>query len=337
VFSTLPVDWADYYAANYDSTLTDEGMDELVTTPSGELVFRTDLDFSLFAKTALEGLPLDAKIFEFGSGHGRILSRLRKAGYRNLYAFELGTRYREPLSRLVGPERVSIGAFPEWDEFDVVCSFFVLEHDTDPRKSLASLRRITRQGGLLYLMLPNYLTNSVDLACVDHVHHFSPDVLTRLVEAAGFEVLNVDTKSSLGAVTLLAKNSGQQPRDMAKLISQAPARVELGAALAPYFELSRRLQALPDRIELDKPLYLYGAGFYATLAHAALGAPKLAGVFDANPRKRGQQRLGCVVLDPGSIASDRYRDGQLLVCINGAVAPQICERYAAGFAQAACL
>jgi hypothetical protein len=107
--------------------------------------------------------------------------------------------------------------------------------------------------------------------------------------------------------------------------------------LAPYFQLAERLQALQSQVELDKPLYLYGAGFYATLAHAALGAPALAGVFDANPRKQGQQRLGCVVLDPATIASGDYRQGQLLVCINGAVAPQIRERYAAGFSVARCL
>ncbi len=317
-----------YYQSDYDATLSDDGMDEIVSTRDGSVVYRTDLDFGVFFEKVMAQRPPDTSIFELGAGRGRILSRLRKTGFHDLTAFELGTRYEAPLKALLGQDRVFIGERPKSRCFDVVISFFVLEHDQDPRASLAYLRSISAPSGTLYLMVPNFATNPVDLACADHRHHFSAELLAALVCAAGFEVVEVDETSSVGALILVARSSGGTASELSP---PADALARSLSAAQPFLELDRRIKALPDRMPPEGRLFLYGAGFYATCARAALGSRDVHGVFDANPKKQGSLRLGHRVQSPERALSGEFADASLLVCVNGAIAGSIRDRFAAGF------
>jgi hypothetical protein len=334
LFTSVDFDFDSYYAESYDSTLTDDGMDEIVSTADGKVVYRTDFDFDLFHAKVLAHTPRNARIFELGAGRGRILSRLGKAGFENLSAFELGKRYREPLSALVGGDNVFIGDRPSGREFDVLASFFVLEHDVDPCASLAYLRSVAAPGATLYLMVPSFVSNAIDLACADHAHHFSAHTFAALVEAAGFTIQEIDEQSSIGALILVARNHGAAPHAL------QPGRQAVSAsrsAAAPYLALRDRIASLESRASEGQRLFLYGAGFYATLARAALAARPIAGVFDANKKKHGSLRFGKAVRDPAEIPNEDLSDAELLVCVNGAVAGAIRDRFAPFFDRVACL
>ncbi len=318
-FTCTDIDWGRYYAVEYDSILTDGGMDEIVSAPDGSVAFRTDVDYALFRSLLGNQLTRDQRIFELGCGRGRILSRLVRDGFRDLQAFDLSESYREPVGALIGRERIHIGKRPV-GEWDLVVSFFVLEHDEDPRASLEWMHSVLAPDGRLFLMLPNPMTNLGDFACADHRHHYFPDVLANLVESCGFTDVEIDA-SSVGATALVARKTGE-PFPMR--VSQAQAQRST-AALAPYRAFKERLDGLAARVDRDKPLYLYGAGFYATAAAAELGIAGLsiAGVFDANPKKHGLERLGCCVRDPGTIGPGAFDDATLLVCINERAFPGV--------------
>jgi hypothetical protein len=309
-------------------------MDEIVSTADGKVVYRTDFDFGLFQDKVLSRVARDARIFELGAGRGRILSRLGKAGFTSLTAFELGTRYREPLSALIGDANVFIGERPTARQFDVLASFFVLEHDVDPCASLAYLRGVAAPGAKLYLMVPNFVSNAIDLACADHVHHFSAKTFAAVVEAAGFTIDEVDEQSSIGALIVVATNRGAAPRALEPAHRAAEAS---RSAAAPYLALRDRIAALASRAGDERRLFLYGAGFYATLARAALAARPIAGVFDANKKKHGVLRFGKAVRDPAEIAHEDLSDAELLICVNGAVSGAIRERFLPFFGHVACL
>jgi hypothetical protein len=334
LFTTVDFDFDRYYAESYDSTLTDDGMDEIVSTADGKVIYRTDFDFGLFHDKVLAHTPRDARIFELGAGRGRIASRLGKAGFTNVSAFELGKRYREPLAALVGDENVFIGERPTDRAFDVLASFFVLEHDVDPRGSLAYLRSVAAPGATLYLMVPNFVSNAIDLACADHAHHFSAGTFSAIVAAAGFTIREVDEHSSIGALIVVARNDGATTHE---LRPDARAVAASRAAAAPYLALRDRIAALESRGRDERRLFLYGAGFYATLARAALAARPIAGVFDANQKKHGALRFGKAVRDPAEIAHEDLSDAELLICVNGAVAGAIRERFTPFFGHVACL
>ncbi len=327
VFTRAAIDWGAYYAAEYDSVLTDGGMDEIVSAPDGSVAFRTDVDYALFRRLVGDRLRPDTRLFELGCGRGRIVSRLVRDGFRDLDAFDLSERYRGPVAALVGPERVHIGAKPR-GSWDLVLSFFVLEHDDDPRGSLRWTHGALAEGGHLFLMLPNPTTNLGDFACADHLQHYVPEVLVALVESCGFVDVRIDT-TSIGATALVATKGGS-PTDL----RASAERVERSrAALRPYRAFKGRLDGLAARVDRARPLYLYGAGFYATAAAAELdlAGVSLAGVFDANPKKHGEVRLGCAVRDPATIPGGGFDDATLLVCINERAFPSVRDAWGAHF------
>lgn len=334
LFTTIDVDFGAYYAQSYDSTLTDDGMDEIVSTTDGRIRYRTDVDYDLFRGKLLRDRAPDINVLEFGAGRGRILSRLAKSGFTNLSAYELGTRYEGPLGAIVGADRVHIGTPPKGREFDVIASFFVLEHDVDPRASLAYMRSVSALGGDLYLMVPSYRTNAIDLACADHVHHFSGAGLAALVEAAGFAVVEIDETSSIGALVVVAKNRGGAA---SPLKAHSDAKADSLAAASDYLAMKERISQLGTSLRPGGRLYLYGAGFYATLASAALGGRPVDGVFDANQKKQGSLRFGHPVRDPAAIARENFGDASLVVCVNGTIAGTIKARFEPYFLQVTCL
>jgi SAM-dependent methyltransferase len=334
VLTALDLDLARYYASSYDAVLTDGGPDEIVSLPDGSITFRTDLDYGLLRDKVLRHVTPEASIFEYGCGHGRVVSRLVRDGFADVRAYDLGARYREGLARLIGDDRVFIGARPEGLQVDVACSFFVLEHDADPVSAIRYLRSVVRPGGRLFLMVPNFATNAADLACADHAHHFSVSLLRGLVEALGFSVLEVDGASSPGAMVLVARNDGAEPRAYEP---PPDAYAESRRAIEPFLALAARVERLPERVPDARPVYLYGAGFYAAYANAALRGRPVAGVFDANPRKHGTTKLGCVVTDPSRIGGDEHAGASLVVCVNGVVAGAIRDRYRDAFADVICL
>jgi 2-polyprenyl-3-methyl-5-hydroxy-6-metoxy-1,4-benzoquinol methylase len=87
---------------------------------------------------------------------------------------------------------------------DVVVSFECIEHLFAPRVFLESCARRLRPGGLLVLSCPNgqgfdvAMLGAESLAIdAEHVNLFNPSSLSRLVEACGFEVLEVSTPGRL--------------------------------------------------------------------------------------------------------------------------------------------
>lgn len=327
--STVDLDLAEYYAQSYDSVLSDEGPDELVSTADGRIVFRTDVDFEIMSRHLADDLARSPSIFELGCGRGRILSRLHKAGHRKLAAFDLSELYRAPVTPFLAPGGLYIGTRPTDVSFDVAISFFMLEHDVDPVGSLLYLRERLHPAGKLFLMLPSYVTNTVDLACADHVNHFSPTTLTALVAATGFRVLTVDDTSAIGAVVVVATPDGP-PVSRADLRLASPERVALGrASSAEFLDYAARLESLAAGLRADR-VALYGAGFYGTLVQARLEAAglRVTDLFDANPRKQGQTRLGLTVRSPDALAAGGFGDVDLVMCINPRIAASVGEKFA---------
>ncbi len=328
------VDFAHYYAAQYDATLSDDGHDEIVTLADRSVVFRTDLDYALLRRYLAPHMGPGAAILEYGFGRGRMLARLCRDDYQNLHGYELSELYRPAAEKLLGPARVSIGDRPT-GTFDAAYSLFVLEHDTDPVESLLYLRAALRTGGALYLVVPNYLTNAVDLACADHVNHFTPASIASLLGQCGFSVRMVDDTSNTGATLVIALSDG---RRVDRTALRTPALADPGSALAstaPFTAMMDGITALSGRIDAGRKVYLYGAGFYAALvsAHLAPTGVDVAGLFDANPRKQGTTRLGQRVSSPHDITRDRHREADLVVCVNPAISHRIALELGGAFHQ----
>jgi SAM-dependent methyltransferase len=82
-----------------------------------------------------------------------------------------------------------------------VCAFHVLEHVEDPNEFLSAARRALLPGGRLALEVPNIASAAARRLGTGWPHiepryhrwHFTPESLTRLVTAHGFQVVRRDT------------------------------------------------------------------------------------------------------------------------------------------------
>lgn len=308
-----------YYRDQYDATLADQGHDELVTLPEGGAVPRTDVD-TRQALRALAGLdPSAARILEVGAGQGRVCARLARAhGFSQVFAHDVSPRYAQALEQKLGAGRVAIGGLPA-GPFDAALNVFSLEHDLAPKTTLRAVHERLPDGGRLFLALPNPATNVGDLGCADHTNHFTAPRLSALLAECGFGVDFLDEGVANGTIFVGARRvaSGAARATPSDASSAAAARV-----LGPYVALAERLHRLDRELDGDPP-YLYGAGFYASLVRSHLRRP-IAGIFDTNPLKHGQRRLGTTVAPPP--IDRRHAEETVVLCMSPQAAEQLAPR-----------
>ena len=102
---------------------------------------------------------------------------------------------REKLKLKVDHTTLDEAKFPD-GRFDAVTLNDVIEHVPDPLSLLKEVHRITRPGGIIYVMTPDIDSLSAKLLGgrwwglrPAHIYYFSTDTLTDLLEKAGYERL----------------------------------------------------------------------------------------------------------------------------------------------------
>ena len=144
---------------------------------------------------------------DVGSGRGVHLEVARKLGWEvvgiesNLFAREISAERGVTVYKSLELVDKKYGA----GAFDLITLWEVIEHSLDPRNLLHQLRPLLKKGGVVALSTPNF--NSViarsnyaawyELRPPLHLHYFTPESLTKLMEQGGFHVLNQLTYASL--------------------------------------------------------------------------------------------------------------------------------------------
>jgi len=152
------------------------------------------------------GVPRGTLV-EIGPGFGTFAALAREE-FDRVVAVEPTPEMAEAC-RERGVEVVEMGIEDITDEIegaDVACAFEVVEHLFEPRRFLEQSARLLRPGGLVVVSCPNGLgfdisvLGSVSWAIdPEHVNLFNPGSLSELVEASGFDVLEVTTPGRLDA------------------------------------------------------------------------------------------------------------------------------------------
>lgn len=148
-------------------------------------------------------------LLDVGCGAGGYLDLMRALGWERVVGVDISTRGVATARDVLGIEahqgELEQARFPD-ATFDAVSLSHTLEHIAHPVALLEEVRRVTRPGGRVAILVPNVRSMLsrllgeywLGLETPRHLVNFSPDGLRIAIERAGFEVESLRT-SPIGA------------------------------------------------------------------------------------------------------------------------------------------
>lgn len=303
-----------YYQADYRILLDHDEEDQIYEVRDSRITYRTDHQ----VRTLLDrvSLPRGARLLDYGCAKGSMPARLLALRPDlQVHLFDVSAMYREHWARLVPDDRQAVDETPaEWrGRFDVVTSFFALEHITEPAATVRKVADLLSDRGTFYGIVPDTFGNVADLVVIDHVNHFTRASLHRLLRDAGFTSVEIEDRAHRGALVFRASRSGAPtaPPDAATEADQA-------AQLAAHWRGMNQWIRDAEAALHDRPLAVYGSGFYGAYILTTLrDAGRVRCVLDASPFRQGKQLFGVPILAPEAMPKDVH---DLLVGLNPAIA-----------------
>lgn len=293
-----------FYDEQYGINIDSDDDDQLMKVENGRNIFRTDYQKdTLFQKI---DIPRGAAVLDFGAAKALTLQKI----YRDRpdiipHVFDVSEDYRHFWDKHFQPENTATYAIPEsWDgRFDLIISFFVMEHVADPLERLATQHRLLKEGGRIYFVIPNLHDNPADLLVADHINHFSPTSLELALAKTGFTHVDIDDAINPFWFVVTAVKTAQT----VNLPRPSPERIrELGdksREIAGYWlKMMERVAAFADEIPAHEPIAVYGAGFYGTFIGRHMTRPEQIRYYiDRNPHLHGKDHLGKPVIAPEAL------------------------------------
>jgi SAM-dependent methyltransferase len=248
-------------------------------------------------------LPATGRMMDVGCGNGatlRAFSSLFPAW--TLFGTELSDKYKAHVESIAGVEAM-LSTDPENvpGEFNLVSLVHVLEHIPDPVGYLRNLRSKLQPDGLLVIQVPDHLFNPFDLMIADHSTHFSLELLSRVVSAAGYEVVSAVRNWIPKELSVVAR----RPNTLSDQFPSVSIAAGERPAQEPVEDRIRWLESLVNgaKEEAGRPHFgLLGTTIGATWLYAEIGSTPEFFV-DENKDCAGSLYLGKPVYLPSELPS----------------------------------
>ena len=199
----------------------------------------------------------------------------------------------------------------ETGRFDVVHSCHTIEHLAHPARVLADHRRTLKDDGLLVLDAPNIALIGADDIVEEwfidkHLTHFSERTLTRMVEAAGFSLMETPDRADLSNLFLVARKGAATAQ-----VGPDPDEVERSYALiSDYIAMRAHNLAALGHVAAElatltpRGLAMWGAGriFDSLVVHGRFDAKALRLLIDTHLKAHVGERHGCALAGPEALA-----------------------------------
>lgn len=320
-------DAAAFYESEYDILVHSEEEDQIYEVkPDGSQVYRTAHQVKvLLDKLAL---PQGARMLDYGCAKSAtIKSLLSQRPDVQPHLFDVSARYIPFWEKFIEPGRWAVHETPQaWqDHFDVVTSFFSMEHMVRPEDSLRKMAAMLKPGGALYCIVPNVATNVADFIVLDHVNHFSAPSLQHLLHGAGLVVESIDETAHRGAFVVVARRPAEAlpqvplSADFAQQVQDWLSRFQAMASF--WSKAAERVREQEAALPADAEVAVYGAGFYGAFVVSCLKAPqRVVCHLDQNVYLQGRELNGRAILPPAELPSNIHH---VWVGLNPAHARQI--------------
>ena len=249
--------------------------------------------------------PEEGRALDIGCASGATLRAL-STHLKNwaLFGHDLDSRNQEKLSSISRFERLFVGDIADIEGvYDQISLIHVLEHFVDPLKALSSLRGLLSPSGRILIELPNILENPFDILIADHVVHFSPPVLQKFVEKAGFTGILCETSWIRREITLVAAASSDAPTRHAAYADNAAALQARKLVQDSIAWLRNLIETAEEWTKTSRRFGLFGTSIAATWLASNIG-DTVDFFVDEDPSRIGGEFLGRPVLAPSEVGED---------------------------------
>ena len=291
----------DYYESEYRIMLNQDDEDYIYEVKDKQIIYRTahEID-TLLAKL---DVPKGSRILDYGCAKALIPRRLISIrSDLQVYLFDVSSMYVTYWQKFLSADRWAIHEIPkDWlGSFEVVTSFFALEHIPDPINTVRKVAALLNKDGVFYGIVPNTFDNIADFIVIDHVNHFTDCSLFALLRAAGFHNITIDATAHRGALVFTARKGSH--------FSVSPSlenSLQASKQLADYWSRLGKSLITSESEYTGLPSAIYGSGFYGAYILSVLKKPENINYFlDANPFQQGKILFKRVVLNPSKLPED---------------------------------
>jgi SAM-dependent methyltransferase len=289
-----------YYDTEYQILIDSDDEDQLYLLDDGRKRYRSEHQADVLQDKVT--LPNAARILDYGCAKAATLKHLL-ARRPDLvpHVFDVSSMYESFWAGFVPKDNwATYDVKPAWaGTFDLVTSFYSLEHMVDPRAAVATIARLLVPGGVFYGIVPDWTTNVADVVVVDHVNHFSQESLRFLLESHGFVDITCDGSAHQGALVWTARRGDAPHPAVAEDVVAALAQ-EAEKVAAYWRDFATTVRAF----EAQHPgaSAIYGSGFYGTFLTTCLRDPAAVTCYlDQNPHRQGKTLLDRPVVAPDAL------------------------------------
>lgn len=289
-----------YYAEDYKILLSHDDEDQIYETQGDKIIYRTQHQLATLLKKI--SLNANARVLDYGCAKAAMPRQLLAIQPSlQMHLFDVSEMYKSHWAQFLAPDRWAVHQTPpSWHgSFDLVTSYFALEHIDEPVSSMKAVADLLTNEGAFYGIVPDTVGNVADFIVIDHVNHFTVASLHFALKKAGFAEIHIDHQAHRGALVFVARKHGDSPLT-------AP---DLDSALHDAYHLASYWSGLSERLaqstQPDVPAAIYGSGFYGAFIASALGdAASLRCFLDASPYQQGKTLKGLPVLAPQDLPAD---------------------------------
>ncbi|MEI6572491.1 MAG: class I SAM-dependent methyltransferase [Alphaproteobacteria bacterium] len=189
---------------NYEMYLISDGIEQKIFSEEGISKTRSELIINYL----MDKIKMDSvgRLIDIGCGDGPTLSCFSKYFPSwDLYGLEISNRNFDKLSKISNFKNLFLEFPANGINFNIVTMIHTLEHISNPFEFLNNSVNLLDQHGLLLIQVPNILRSPFDIIIADHLNHFTPKQLAKLVGDSGCEILYISTDICPKEITIIAR------------------------------------------------------------------------------------------------------------------------------------
>ena len=284
----------DFYANDYNISLSSDQHDQIYEIKQdGEIVYRTQKQAEVIIE--LLDIKKDHMILDYGAAKAFTLKYLCEKVNVNPFVFDVSENYSSYWTWLKKENTATFKIPEQWrGKFDFITCHYVFEHISDIKNALTAIKQSLKEDGVVFISVPNPISNLGDLMVIDHVNHFTHKSIDKMLRENGFESIKlIKDKMKDALIVLACKNK--------KYKSEQVPSSNIYSLAKNWLDIKTNL--IYKCHNYDRVI-IFGAGFYGTWSFFALNKNKEVVCFiDNNPHLHESELFGIKVKEISHLAS----------------------------------